>query len=147
MWEASAPHFIQNARYECLPIHLAIAGNHSEVVKVLLPYTMNPDADPYNPKEANEINIQSDIHKSSTLEIAVQTGNIEIVKMILPRIQNPCDLQVKSGVSSIHVAAREGHTDILKLLLTFTNSSRFNERAILDEITHHLNFSFFEVSW
>ncbi|MGB6064674.1 MAG: ankyrin repeat domain-containing protein [Desulfomonilaceae bacterium] len=79
----------------------AVAGSHTELIKILLKRGANP-------------NVQS--HFSTSLELAAMKGSTGIVKLLL---DSGADANAKSlyGKAPLISAASEGYTDIVELLL------------------------------
>ena len=89
------------------PIHWAVYGGFTEVVKILVPLTDNPSA-------PNEIG-------KSPLNLAAENGHTEMVKILAPVTNNPNDPD-GYGNTPIYWAACNGHTEIVKILVPLTDN-------------------------
>ena len=98
-----------NNRYT--PLHLAIIGEHVEVVAKLLEYTLNP-------------NIQN-TRMETALHIAVERGNLEMVRMITRKIgqrNQTADQRNMNGWSPLQLACRHNLPTVVQLILPFSES-------------------------
>ena len=91
------------------PIHWAAYRGFTEVVKILVPLTDNPNASNENENGATPI------------YWAACHGDTEIVKILAPLTDNP-NTPNENGVSPLHLAASNGHTEIVKILAPLTNN-------------------------
>ena len=98
-----------NNRYT--PLHLAIVGEHIEVVGKLLEYTLNP-------------NIQN-TRMETALHIAVQRGNLEIVRLITRKIDQRNQTAGQRNMNEwtpLQLACRHNLPTIVQLILPFSES-------------------------
>ena len=91
------------------PIHWAAYGGFTEVVKILVPLTDNPNASNENENGATPI------------YWAARFGHKEIVKILAPLTDNP-NVPNRYGVSPLHLAASNGHIEIVKILAPLANN-------------------------
>ena len=104
---------------EQLPIHETAWEGHTEIVKILVPLTDNPNA-PNN-------------HGYTPIHKAAWHGNTEIVKILAPLTDNP-NAPNKEGYTPIYFAAYKGHTEIVRILKSFKTSKKRNAGASLAEL-------------
>ena len=98
---------IQKDSVGCTPIYYAAMRGHFEIVKLLAPYTSNPNI----PNQDGD----TPIHQ------AAFNGHLEIVKFLVSMASNPI-IANKYGRTPIHFAAGEGHFEVLKLLALHTSN-------------------------
>lgn len=115
----------------CSPLHFAVLGNNLEAVKILLGAgskihcTVLHYAVHTNAIECIPILLSKQVDTNtldsagfSPLHIAADTGNINIIKMLLEVENINVDLlTVDRGNTALHYAAEGGHTNVIKLLL------------------------------
>lgn len=75
------------------------------MIEILLQYGANP-----NKQENHEIGLNTPLHK------ATEKNMIEVVDLFLSFGGDPT-VKNKSGFTCLHIAARDGHVEIVKLLL------------------------------
>ena len=101
----------KQTNYRYTPLHLAIIGEHVEVVAKLLEYTLNP-------------NIQN-TRMETALHIAVDKGNLEMVRLITRKIgqrNQTADQRNMNGWTSLQLACRYNLPTIVQLILPFSES-------------------------
>ena len=81
-----------------------------EIVKILAPLTVNPNAPPV-----------SDGFGRTPIYWAAYNGHTEIVKFLAPLTDNP-NVPNRCGDTPIHRAAYMGHTEIVKILIPLTDN-------------------------
>ncbi len=86
------------------PLHMAAAGGHKGIVRILLRHGLGRD--------------QVDEAGATPLHHAVRNGHADVVKLFLkfPDLVNTPD---SSGATCVHLAAAAGHTSVLDLLLRY----------------------------
>ena len=87
------------------PIHEAASCGKSEIVKILAPLTVNPNA-PFTDGR-------------TPISTAAFNGHVEIVKILAPLTVNP-NAPDDNGKTPIYLAARKGHTEIVQILVPLT---------------------------
>lgn len=64
------------------------------------------------------ISLRNKINQSTCLQLATSGGFIEVVRLLLEAGSNPME-ENQDGMSTIHIAAKLGHVDILRLLSNY----------------------------
>ena len=91
-------------RYGVRPLHLAIGNNDLAAVQQLLKAGADPDS--------------SDATGDSCLVMAIHAGSLKIVEALLARGGKPDEADQFFQQTPLMVAARDGHADIVRLLLS-----------------------------
>lgn len=89
--------------YERTPLHLAAQEGHEELVEFFL---------------TKEAKIDSDVHGQTPLHYAALQGSRRSAELILASKPETLNVTDKSQNTSLHMAAKGGHADILKYLLS-----------------------------
>ena len=97
-----------------IPLHVACREGHVAIVKLLFLHG-------YHMKEG--LVKAEDIHGSSALHFAVESGVKDIVEVLLLNGSDPI-AQKKNEVTPLHIAARNGHIEIAKYLLQYKGQSK-----------------------
>lgn len=103
----------------------AAHGGHEDIVEMLLDHGVEVDASPYTPEPGEEWP-GDELSKGTALWNAAKMGRISIVRMLLDR-----GADVHESGDGFHVAAQQGHVDILDLL--FERSSNPKKGEIISE--------------
>ena len=102
------------------PLHVACREGHVAIVKLLFLHG-------YHMKEG--LVKAEDIHGSSALHFAVESGVKDIVEVLLLNGADPI-AQKRNEVTPLHIAARNGHIEIAKYLLQFKGQSQGGSNII-----------------
>lgn len=97
------------------PLQTACMGGYVEIVKAIM-----------DTHEGDEELAKAYVERLKTtrmMHLAVENGNIKMVKLLLYYEVYP-SMQKDSEVTAIHVAARQGYTDIATLLLDYVDTCR-----------------------
>ena len=113
------------------PIEVAIAGNHTEIVKFLALLTRNPNtlmtghSDGWIQTHESALieNPNATPNKTSWTLIheAAHEGNTEIVRILAPLSKNP-NTPDKDGWTPIYLSAMKGFTEIVNILAALTDN-------------------------
>ena len=96
-----------------IPIQSAVKGGYSEVIRVLLPFSNDPNA--------------PDSNGFTAIQRAVQIGqgfvdeNSEVIRLLIPYSDNP-NAPNPSGWTPIQIAAKNGLSKVVKLLAHVTQN-------------------------
>ena len=126
------------------PIIFAAQFNHLNVLKALIPYSKNfledfnirgwnalhmsaikghLDIIKYIFKKCNNLtNIPNPISGATPIAYAASRGHIKVVKYLAKRFSKPIILPNFVGANAIHVAARNGHSDVVEFLFKCTDT-------------------------
>ena len=126
------------------PIIFAAQFNHLNVLKTLIPYSKNfledfnirgwnalhmsaikghLDIIKYLFKKCNNLtNIPNPISGATPIAYAASRGHIEVVKYLAKRFPKPIILPNFVGANAIHVASRNGHSDVVEFLFKCTDT-------------------------
>ncbi|XP_043088851.1 transient receptor potential cation channel, subfamily N, member 1 isoform X3 [Puntigrus tetrazona] len=138
LFNQGGPVTLNNKANGLCPLHLAAAGGHTEVVKVLLDSgasVTEEDTSGYTPLHLaalsghenvvrlllNSPGVQADaetnIQGSSPLHLAAQSGHTAVVGLLLSRSGSLLHLTDKRGCTCLHLAAAHGHVAMVRVLL------------------------------
>ena len=96
---------VKNQETECTPLHMAIFGNHMDIIKYLIE---EQNADP-----------EAKTHEGQTpLFFACQYGNLDAVKYLIDQRNVNIESTDPDGERPLMCAARCGHTEIVKYLIS-----------------------------
>ena len=90
----------------CTPLHFAVEAQNKTMIESLLQFKADPDI-----QDNEEVGMNTPLHK------AVEKNMLDVVDLFL---QCGADgtKQNKHGFTSLHIAAKEGLTDMCKLLVS-----------------------------
>ncbi|KAB2575044.1 Glycerophosphodiester phosphodiesterase GDE1 [Lasiodiplodia theobromae] len=101
------------------PLHLSVIGGHPLTTKTLLDSERWQDPD-------EKISIRKSVSKSgAVLSLAVKSNFVQIVKLLVDAGVD-INYQDEQGETALHVAARYGHTECAKALITGTPDQKAN---------------------
>ncbi|XP_037659349.1 transient receptor potential cation channel subfamily A member 1 isoform X2 [Choloepus didactylus] len=98
-------------KWGCFPIHQAAFSGAKQCMEILLKY-----GDEHGCGRVSHINFINN-GKASPLHMAVQSGNLEMIKMCLDNGAQ-IDLMENGKCTALHFAATQGATDIVKLMIS-----------------------------
>lgn len=102
--EAPRPAELSRFGFWCTPLHLACQKGHLEIVKVLHQHGANIDT------------ISGDHRGISVLHEAVINHQVDIIKYLINQ-RVKMNVFDSAGFSPLHIAAKQGYTDIMDLLI------------------------------
>ncbi|KAL2080256.1 hypothetical protein ACEWY4_024049 [Coilia grayii] len=105
---------LHNKANGCCPLHLAAAGGHTEVVKVLL--------------EAGASAADEDAEGMTAIHLAARSGHTHILDVL----KNNVSLKIsssKTGLTALHVAACFGQVDFVREMLTNVPATIRSDRS------------------
>ncbi|XP_067282389.1 transient receptor potential cation channel, subfamily N, member 1 [Pseudorasbora parva] len=103
MFSQGGPHTLNNKANGLCPLHLAAAGGHTEVVKVLL--------------EAGASVTEEDVEGMTSIHLAAKNGHTHILEVLKGNVSLKIQSS-KTGLTALHVAARFGQVDFVREILT-----------------------------
>ncbi|XP_074242882.1 transient receptor potential cation channel subfamily A member 1-like [Saimiri boliviensis] len=98
-------------KFGCFPIHQAVLSGSKECMEIILKF-----GEEHGYSRQLHINCVNN-EKASPLHLAVQNGDLEIVKMCLDNGAQ-IDLVEKAKCTAVHFVAHYGETEIVKLLIS-----------------------------
>ncbi|XP_026785883.3 transient receptor potential cation channel, subfamily N, member 1 [Pangasianodon hypophthalmus] len=104
------------------PLHLAAAGGHTEVVKVLL--------------DAGASAIEEDLEGMTAVHLAARNGHIHILEVLNASVS----LEIRSsktGLTALHVAACFGQVEVVREILTKVPATTCSEPPSRDATRKH----------
>ncbi|KAM9198587.1 transient receptor potential cation channel subfamily A member 1 [Dugong dugon] len=99
-------------KWGCFPIHQAVFSGAKKCMEIVLKY-----GEEHGHSRQCHINFV-DKGKHSPLHMAVQSGDLEMIKMCLDNGAK-IDLQEKGKCTALHFAATQGAMEIVKLMISF----------------------------
>jgi len=125
-------------RDKVTPLHVACREGHVAIVKLLFRHAFQQNTLNEQSKTLKERLVEdTDIHGSTALHFAVESGVTDIVEVLLLHRADPI-AQKDNEVTPLHIAARNGHIEIAKCLLQYKEQSR-GEFNIIEVIEREQN--------
>ncbi|KAK7139556.1 hypothetical protein R3I93_016630 [Phoxinus phoxinus] len=103
MFSPGGPIALNNKANGVCPLHLAAAGGHTEVLKVLL--------------EAGASVTEEDLEGMTAIHLAAKNGHTHILEALKGSVSMKIQSS-KTGLTALHVAARFGQVDFVREILT-----------------------------
>ncbi|XDV33670.1 hypothetical protein PO909_003992 [Leuciscus waleckii] len=122
MFSQGGPLTLNNRANGVCPLHLAAAGGHTEVVKVLL--------------EAGASVTEEDLEGMTAIHLAAKNGHTHILDVLKGSVSLKIQSS-KTGLTALHVAARFGQVDFVREILTkvpATIRSEFPNNSSKDDV-------------
>lgn len=95
-------HYLQ---YGVTPLHLASKNGHESVVRLLMNST------------GVQVNAQTKIHESIPMHYAAEGGHMIVAGLLISRSSDSLTKPDKHGKTSLHLAAAQGHLNMVSMLL------------------------------
>lgn len=125
MFSPGGPLALNNKANGVCPLHLAAAGGHTEVLKVLL--------------EAGASVTEEDLEGMTAIHLAAKNGHTHILEALKGSVSLKIQSS-KTGLTALHVAARFGQVDFVREILTkvpATIRSEFPSNSSKDDVKRH----------